>query len=88
MVTNCWTQTQSTCPTQNPEKKSSAISQEIQLYPEELAEKYTDIVSSRATCTVTIGDGDFPDQNKLREKEKETPGNSNQTVFCANKCPK
>lgn len=42
-------------------KKSAATSQEIQLYPEGLTETYTDIVLSRATCTVTIGDGDFPD---------------------------
>lgn len=43
------------------EKKSAATSQETQLYPEGLPEKYTDIVLSRVTCTVTIGDGDFPD---------------------------
>lgn len=37
------------------------MSQEMQLYPEGLAEKSTDIVLSTATCMVTIGDGDFPD---------------------------
>lgn len=53
-----------TCPPwTSGEKKirSVATSQETQLYPKGLAEKYAVIVLSRATCTVTIGDGDFPD---------------------------
>lgn len=42
-------------------KRSVATSQETQLYPKGLAEKYAVIVLPRATCTVTISDGDFPD---------------------------
>lgn len=42
-------------------KRSVAMSQETQLYPKGLAKKYAVIVLPRATCTVTISDGDFPD---------------------------
>lgn len=54
-----------TMPTLNfwREKKIRPVttSQETQLYPKGLVEKYAVIVLSRATCTVTIGAGDFPD---------------------------